>query len=345
MSSTGQVTESVADLVERLAVEDDGARPLLVQLRRACHGDIGGTAAGASSGAPIPIDPVAVDLWRVIVEGDDDHVGIRDLYQSVTSRRSSGSAVVDLLAWSISFHAALGRGDIGEAAVEVAVGRLRGWVESIRALFDPRWKAPLRGFACPLCGRSRVVVESSGLEVEGDAVVVTVEDGELVARCRNRAELCEGRWVGDHEVIYMARQGGIDVEAIADALRGARAATPESAPAVEEERKVLVEGDPGADEVLAELRARRATRVIVAAARMTTALLRASELQRDGFTVVQTVTPRSLDRVRGVVADRLELVHDRLTAEDEARLREAVAQCFLTPPRPYTDELLYGGAR
>ncbi|TXK17392.1 hypothetical protein [Homoserinibacter sp. GY 40078] len=327
-------TESVADLVERLAVQDGEARPLLVQLRRACHSDIGGTAAGASSGAAMPIDPGAVDLWREIVVGDDEHVGITDLYRGMSARRPTGSAVVDLLAWSISFHAALDRGDLGETAVAVAEERLSGWVQRIRQVFDPRWQAPLRGFACPVCGLARVVVWASGQEAEVDAVVVNLEDGELVARCRNSSDQCGGIWKGDPQVIHMARQGGVDVEAIAGALREARYPTTTETliPDTSKLVKSLV-GDPLRDDPqtaaeISELQARRATRIIVGARTAPLAVRRAAELRRDGWTVVAVTSPRTVGALHGVVADRLELVHDGLTAAAEAGIRGAANPCL-----------------
>jgi hypothetical protein len=239
---------TIAELVEQLAVQTTAGgqtgRPLLVQLRRAVWGDIGQTRSGVSRVQTMPINGDAYDVWKEITQGNEKEVGISDLYESALGTTPSPSAVVNLLAWHSVFAAAQDRGDVTETMLSVVTGRLSGWVRKIQDQLASPFSVALRDFACPNCGEPRVEWGEGELRVEGCAIVITLEDGELVARCRNphcvHLDGTRSKWTGDIEVTYMARRAGIDVELLADSIREARQPKPELPYNPEEGKKILV---------------------------------------------------------------------------------------------------------
>jgi hypothetical protein len=234
----------MAALVTELAVQttDDvhDGPSLLLQLRRAVWGDTGGTVAGAG-GNGLPVNMGAHILWCEL--GDE----IEGAYSGVTGRRGSRSTVGNLLGWWATFGMLTGQGRITELMMDVALDRLRGWVQRVRDQFDAPFQVPLRGLNCPHCGRDRAEWMDRDLLISGAAIVVTLDDDlQLVAGCRNRVctdvEGHRSRWVGDQEVLYMARRSGIDVDALASEIRAARAPQPDSY--VEPDSRRIVDFDP-----------------------------------------------------------------------------------------------------
>lgn len=232
----------IETLVEQLAVQTtkDGqaGRPLLVQLRRAVYGDIGQTVVGAAQVWSTPLNAGAFDLWTEI------SAGVAGLYSSTTDKTPSRSTVVNLLAWCIAFAVLREKGEITDLMLEKATGRLNGWVVAIERLLANPLSVPLRDFACPNCGASRAEWGEKELRVQGDAVVIELEDGQLVARCRTTGcthlDGSRTKWVGDTEVLYMARRAGIDVDSLAEKVREARLPMPELPYDSNRDRRVLV---------------------------------------------------------------------------------------------------------
>lgn len=232
--------EEMAQLVTELAVQqsdDEGhdAPPLLTELRRAVWGDIGRTMDRAG-GNGLPLNVGAHLLWEELVDE------IEAALSGVTGRRGTSSTHANLLAWWATFGMLMGQGWIDDNMQNVALDRLRGWHQRIRDQFDAPLQVPLRGFHCPNCGADRATWYDRDLEFEGPAIVVTLEGADLVATCRDRS--CHhydgerSRWVGDKEVLYMARRAGIDVEALAADIREAR--QPIEAQAVPEQGKAVI---------------------------------------------------------------------------------------------------------
>lgn len=238
------MTDTIAALVELLAVQDGRNRPLLVTLRRSIRGDIGMTVSGASKVTTLPINAGAYDLWKRVTEGTDEEVGLHDMATAGVGVKPSDSAVVNLLAWHAAFAAARDRGDITDDVVATHVARLTQWVNLIRDHFEPPLAVELTPFACPNCGSHRARWGAGELQTESAAIVVGLEDGELVARCRvagcTHVDGRPSRWRGLPEIAYMARRGGIDVDQLTDAIREAMRPTPELPYDPEGHKKVVV---------------------------------------------------------------------------------------------------------
>lgn len=211
----------LAELVEELALgridENDHGRTftpaLLTQLRAAVFGDVGGTKQGASSGAPIPLNVGAFQLW-------EDLTGqIAAQFNGATDMRPSPSPAVNLLGWWAAFSAAAYRTDripssdeLPLLAREVASERLEGWAKRIRDHFVAPIVKELV-FECPACGARRVTVGEGETAVERFALEVTIPKTEdLFVTCLK----CHTQWVGNVEVINLGRRSGlpIDVDAI-----------------------------------------------------------------------------------------------------------------------------------
>lgn len=238
--------EEMAHLVTELAVQtSDGDNhdglPLLIQLRRAVWGTTGRTMEGAG-GNGLPLNQGAHIAWCELVDE------IEGAFSQTTGTRGSSSTVVNLLAWWATFGMLIGQGYIDDLMQQTALDNLRRWTQRIRDQFDAPLSIPLRDFSCPNCGEHRAVWWDRDLEIEGPAIVVTLEDSELVASCRNPkckdpADGDRSRWYGDPEVLFMARRAGIDVDALADEIREARMPRPELE-YVEPDVRVVVPFDP-----------------------------------------------------------------------------------------------------
>jgi hypothetical protein len=248
---------TVADLVALLAVEDGAMPPLLVQLRRAVWGDVQAGARGAaSSKQAIPVDAAALDLWNRITLGDEQDLGIDTLYSGAlgVSGLPRISAPIALHVWHSTFALEVALGRATPAQVEVATKRLAGWVAAIREHFEPRFRRPLRGVTCPNCGVEAFVVGEGDGTVTPALVANLDERDELVVRCVDpKCVFHDGSprtgqrsvWSGAAEVIYLARQAGYDVEALAEAVRDARRPVPEIPYDPLDGVKVIVTPDDG----------------------------------------------------------------------------------------------------
>jgi hypothetical protein len=76
------------------------------------------------------------------------------------------------------------------------------------------------------------------------------------------------------------------------------------------------------------------TRHIIIGATVHDARRAAANYRRNGFEVVAIASMRSLDRLRGVVADQAIVCGGTLSEGDSARLREALVPCFATVSEP-----------
>lgn len=156
------------------------APSLLSELRAAVKpGNDGGTS-GASSSAPIPINPDAVDLLSSITH--EAHVD----YVEIHGTRYRGP-----LEGLLQTHASLD-GE-WEAYLE---GVTIGWIDRINGLLRPTKPRRKLGVECPSCGQR--------FHGEGRAVCLTADcwgpEEQLLhpSAWHVRCEGCDAEWVGDN---------------------------------------------------------------------------------------------------------------------------------------------------